>query len=285
MEIVVFQILNGLVFGLVFALIALGLNLIYGLTGLINIAHGSFYMLGAVAAYLLVSATGSFWLALVVAPLTIMALLLVVNSVLFERISQRPLEVGVLATVGLLLVVDNTVLATFGGAPETIPSPLPGAWSWGGVSYPIYRLFAGFAAILTFLSLYLFLNRTPYGLWMRAMPQSPELAAAIGIPLRRVSALTVGLGGLFAGLAGALSAPIFGVYFEMGIHVLALAFIVVVVGGLGSIPGAIVVGIVLGISRGVFAIFLPPTSAEILAVVVLAPMLVLRPNGIFGKGL
>lgn len=282
-ELVLFEVFNGVVWGLVLALISLGLCLIYGLMGIINIAHGSLYMLGAIVGAYCMQAFGmNFWLILVVAPLVVAAFSVVINRVLFERIVHRNATIGLLATAGLLLIIDNSVLATFGGAPESVIAPLSGAVRVFGVYYPLYRLVAAMIAIAVLGAVWAFLRFSRYGLWMRAVPQARELAAAIGVPIARVNELTIALAGLTAGFAGALMTPISGAYFQMGLGVLASAFIVVVIGGLGNLFGAIVVSIGLGVIRGLLAVVMAPGWAEIASLLALLPLLYLRPNGIFG---
>ncbi len=280
-NVLAFQALNGLAWGLIFSLIALGLNLIYGLMGIINIAHGSLYMLGAVLAWYVVRYTGNFWLGLVVAPLVVAALSTVAERWVLRPALGKKIVQGLLATTGLLLVLDHGVLATFGGSPQSIPSPLVGSVHLLGITYPLYRLFVVVAGLVAMLLLWAFLYRTDYGLWMRAVPQNRELALTVGIPTVRVNTLTVALGGYFAALAGVLVAPIVSVHYQMGFSVLAPAFIVVVVGGLGSLRGAILVAILEGELRGLLSVSFSPPLAEILALVALTPILIVRPHGLF----
>lgn len=281
LNILIFQALNGLAWGLIFSLIALGLNLIYGLMGVINIAHGSLYMLGAVLAWYVVHYTGNFWLGLLVAPLAVAALSVVAERwVLRPTLGQKIVQ-GLLATTGLLLVLDHGVLAFFGGSPQGIASPFLGSVHVAGITYPLYRFFVVAAALVGMTLLWAFLYRTNYGLWMRAVPQNRELALAVGIPTVRVNTVTVALGGYFAALAGVLVAPIVSVHYQMGMSVLAPAFIVVVVGGLGSLRGAVVVAILEGELRGLLSVPFAPPVAEILALIALTPILVFRPHGLF----
>ncbi len=283
-SLILFEILNGVAWGLVLALIALGLGLIYGLMGIINLAHGSLYMLGAVLGVYLARTFGlNFWLMLLAAPLAVAALGVVINHLLFERVVHRNPTIGLLATAGLLLVIDNSVLMTFGGSPESVVSPIPGAVQLAGFYYPTYRLVAAVIALAVLVAMWAFLRFTRYGLWMRAVPQGRELAAAIGVPIARVNRLTVALAGAVAGFAGALITPISAAHFQMGLQVLASAFIIVVVGGLGNLFGAAIVAILFGIIRGLFTVVLTPNWAEVASLVVLLPVLYFRPNGIFGK--
>jgi len=277
-----FELLNGVVWGLVLAMIALGLCLIYGLMGVINIAHGSFYMMGAMVGVYLVNHFGvSFWVALIVVPIVLGILGLVLNSLVFERVVRRDPAIGLLATAGLLLIMDNSALAIFGGAPESIAPPVLGGLSIFGVFYPAYRVLAAAIAIIVLGLTWLFLRFTVYGLWMRATPQSRDLASAIGIPIGRVNQLTVVLGVMTAGLAGVLVAPISAAYFQMGLTILAASFMVVVVGGLGNLAGVVAIALVFGIIRGLLSVVMPPTWAEVAVLLVLLPIMYFRPNGIF----
>jgi len=281
---VFFQLLNGVVWGLILALISLGLCLIYGLMGIINIAHGSLYMLGAVLTVYLAKTLGiGFWVILLLAPLAVAALSLALNSLVFARVVRRDPAIGLLATAGLLLIIDNSALALFGGAPESVNAPLEDAVQIIGIYYPSYRLAAAGIALAVLIAVWAFLRYSKYGLWMRAVPQARDLAAAVGVPIARVNAVTVALGGLTAGLAGALVAPISAAYFQMGLTILASAFIVVVIGGLGNLFGAVVVAIGFGVILGLFSAILTPTWAEVTTLLVLLPLLYFKPNGIFGS--
>ncbi len=277
-----FELLNGVVWGLILAMIALGLCLIYGLMGVINIAHGSFYMVGAVVGVFVVNHLGvNFWVALLVVPLLLGVIGLVLNALVFERVVRRDPTIGLLATAGLLLIIDNGVLAIFGGTPESIAPPVSGGISILGVFYPSYRLVAAAIAIAVLILTWLFLRFTVYGLWMRATPQSRDLASAIGIPIGRVNQLTVMLGAMTAGLAGVLVAPISAAYFQMGLTILAASFMVVVIGGLGNLPGVVAIALMFGVVRGLLCVVMPPTWAEVVVLLVLLPVMYFKPNGIF----
>lgn len=277
-----FELLNGVVWGLILAMIALGLCLIYGLMGIINIAHGSFYMVGAVAGVYVVNHLGAnFWMALLVVPLLLGAIGLVLNAVVFEQVVRRDPTIGLLATAGLLLIIDNGTLAIFGGTPESIAPPVLGGVSIFGVFYPAYRLVAAGIAIVVLGLTWLFLRYTVYGLWMRATPQSRDLASAIGIPIGRVNQLTVVLGAMTAGLAGVLVAPISAAYFQMGLTILAASFMVVVIGGLGNLMGVVGIALLFGVIRGLLSVVMPPTWAEVAVLLVLLPIMYFKPNGIF----
>jgi branched-chain amino acid transport system permease protein len=279
---ILFQVLNGLVWGLVIALIALGLALIFGIMEVINVAHGSLYMLGAVLAWYVLGATGSFALAVLAAPAAVGLL-----AMAMERVVLRPIEsekvLTIIATTGVMLVIQHSVLATFGGAVQRIGSPTPGAVRILGLQYPVYRLVVAGASLAAIALLWLFLTRTRYGLWLRSVRQDARMATALGIPVGRVYMLAVGLGGALAGLGGVLAAPIVVIQYQMGFDILATVFIVVVIGGFGSLFGAAFTAVLLGMLEGVIAVFTTPTWARIVSLVIMGAILLARPEGIFRR--
>ena len=279
---VLFQVLNGLVWGLVIALIALGLALIFGIMEVINVAHGSLYMLGAVIAWYVLGATGSFAAAVLAAPIAVG-----VFSMAMERVVLRPIEnekvLTIIATTGVMLVLQHSVLATFGGGIQRIPSPMPGAVKILGLHYPVYRFVVAGVSVATIALLWLFLTRTRYGLWLRSVRQDAKMATALGIPVGRVYMLAVGLGGVLAGLGGVLAAPIVVIQYQMGFDILATVFIVVVIGGFGSLFGAAATAVLLGMLEGVITVFTTPTWARIVSLVVMGTILLARPEGIFRR--
>ena len=213
LQTLIFQLLNGLVWGLILALITLGLTLIFGILSIINIAHAALYMLGAVLAWEVIQYTGSFWAAMVIAPL-----LVGLVSVAIERVILRPISgnfvLSILATLGMLFIIQDTVLATFGGGLQRIANPIRGTMSIFGLHYPYYRLFVAGVSISTMLVVWVFLNRTKYGLWIRAVKQDPQIATAMGIPVSIVYMSTVALGGILAGLSGVLAGPIVAIEYQ-----------------------------------------------------------------------
>jgi branched-chain amino acid transport system permease protein len=281
-SLVLFQLLNGLVWGLVIALIALGLALIFGIMEVINVAHGSLYMLGAVVAWYVVGTTGSFAAAVLIAPVCVGTL-----SMAMERVVLRPIEnekvLTIIATTGVMLVLQHSVLATFGGGLQRVPSPVPGAVKILGVHYPVYRLAVAAASVAAIAALWLFLSKTRYGLWLRAVRQDGKMATALGIPVGRVYMLAVGLGGLLAGLGGVLAAPIVVVQYQMGFDILATVFIVVVIGGFGSLFGAATTAVLLGMMEGLITVVATPTWARIASLAVMGAILLARPDGIFRR--
>lgn len=274
--------LNGLVWGLIIALIALGLSLVFGLIEIINIAHGDLFMLGAVLGWYVIQWTGNFWLALAIVPLVVGLLGIFIERGVLRPIEHKPI-ITILATFGLSLIFQQSVLATFGGAPQRIEEPIRGAIPLVGTFYPIYRIFVAACSVLALGGLWLFLYRTRYGMWMRAVRQDREMATALGIPSQQVYMMTFGLGAALAALGGVLAAPVTSLEFQMGLDVLPTAFIVVIIGGLGSLQGTLVAAILLGLLEGLANVFVTPTTARIFSLVFMAVVLLVRPQGIFGK--
>jgi branched-chain amino acid transport system permease protein len=272
-------LLNGLTWGVTIALIAIGLALIFGLLEIVNLAHGSLYMLGAVVGWFVVSATGSFPLALVVAPLVVGAL-----GVGVERVALRPIEddVGItlIATFGFALVFQQVALLTFGPGTRPVEAPVTARITVAGLSYSAYRVVIAVVAVALIGLLYLFLFRTRTGLWMRGVRQDRETAAALGVPTSRVYMLTFGLGAAFAALAGVLLSPIVSVNHLMGLDILPVAFTVVIVGGLGSLRGVLVASLVFALLENIGAVFVAPIEARVLVLVAMIAFVLVRPEGI-----
>ena len=276
-------VVNGFVWGWIVALIALGLNLIFGLTHVINIAHGAFYMVGAVVAWYVVDATGQFWLALVAAPLAVGLLGLGVERWVLRRIEANPV-ITIVATFGVMLVLEHAVLLTFGGASQRIAAPVTARFPLLGIQYPAFRLVVMGFSMLAVAGLALLLQRTAVGLWMRAASQNAEAALALGIPVHRVYFITFGLGSAMAGLGGVLAAPIVSVNFLMGLDVLILAFIVVIVGGLGNLPGSVVAAVLITEVEGIASLYVDPTTARVLSLLIMVGVILWRPHGLLQRG-
>lgn len=276
-------LINGLSWGITIALIALGLNLIFGLLEIVNMAHGSLYMLGAVTGWFVVDATGSFFLALLIAPI-----LVAVIGVVLERVVLRPIEddisITLIATFGFLLIFQQLALLTFGPGTRTIEAPITMTLQFGGLSYSAYRIAVAIASVLLIALLYAFLFRTRMGMWMRGVRQDLETASALGVPTSRVYMLTFGLGAAFAALAGVLLAPIVSVNHLMGLDILAVAFIVVIVGGLGSLQGVLVASLLYAFLENFGAVFIAPVEARILTLIIMIAFVLVRPDGVFEEG-
>lgn len=276
----ILQALNGLVWGLIVALMSVGLNLIYGVLGVINVAHGAFYMLGAVGGWLIAERWG-FWSALALAPLTVALI-----GVAAERWTLRPLlgrpVMTLLATFGLMLVAQQAVILQMGTTVRRLSPPWAFTVHLLGVPYSGYRLFVAGAALGVMGLLWLFLHKTRLGTWVRAVRQNPELALALGIPVSTVYALAFGLGAGLAALAGVLTAPLVSVYAYMGLDILLLSFLVVIVGGVGHLGGAALVAVLARLSEGILSTWVQPTEAQLLTLLLLAGLLLWRPEGLFG---
>jgi branched-chain amino acid transport system permease protein len=283
LPLLIFQCLNGVVWGLIFAMIVLGLSLTFGLMNLMNVAHGSFYMLGAMLTATFASGHGmNFALSVLLSVAIVSVLGVVVNRLVLDRLVGSEPLVGLLSTAGLLLLIDSFALAFFGSAAISVEDPISESIEIFGAFYPVYRLVVAGIAMAAIAGLFCFLRFTRQGLWMRAVPDSRELSLIAGVSPRRVSQTTVILGSFLAALAGALVTPISSAHFQMGLTILGTGFIVVVVGGAKNLMGTVVVAIGLGIIRGVAATFVAPTEAEVISLVALLPLLVIWPNGIFG---
>ncbi len=279
MTALILQALNGLVWGWIVALMSVGLNLIYGVLGVINVAHGAFYMLGAVLGWLVAQHFG-FWIALLLAPPAVALI-----GAAAERLTLRPLigkpVMTILATFGLMLIAQQVVLLTFGTSVQRMSAPFRGALWLGSVPYPSYRLFVAGVSVLVMLALWAFLHRTRFGTWVRAVRQNPELALGLGIPVPRVYSLAFGLGAGLAALAGVLTAPLVSVSAYMGLDILILAFLVVIVGGVGSLGGAALVAVLARVTEGVLSAWIQPTEAQLVTLLLLGALLLWRPDGLF----
>jgi branched-chain amino acid transport system permease protein len=278
--------LEGLVTSAVLALTALGLSLVFGVMRVVNVAHGEFFMLGAVLAWWIASlATGhpaiGFLLALVASPLIVGAIALVAERLVLRRLDYNP-EATIVATIGMLYIIQQLALTFYG--PEARPVEAPFSYRilfpWFG--YSGYKLSViAFSAILL-LATWFVLTRTKIGLVMRATQYDRETAQAFGIPVGRVYAGVFALGAMLAAIAAVLIVPIQQAHYLMGLDPLLLSFIVVIIGGLGSLRGTVVAAVLIGLSDGIISVFFSPTLAKIIATLIVAMVLVFRPQGLFG---
>lgn len=278
------QVFTGLVLGMIYVLLAIGLSLIFGLMTVVNFAHGALYMLGAYFGVFLLGYTKSFWVALIVAPLMVGALGLLIERFLIRRLYGRSPDDPLLLTFGLSLILVEGVKVFWGKIGLTLDPPraLAGAVDLGFMTFPAYRLFlvAVIAAVL--IALYFFLERTNIGLIIRAGSRDPLMVRALGINLGRVWLVVFGIGTGLAGLAGILAGPMRGAYAEMGVTMVIESFVVIVVGGMGSLLGAVVAGLLIGQVVGLTTLFVPK-AAEIMVFLVMAVVLLVRPSGLFGE--
>jgi branched-chain amino acid transport system permease protein len=277
---VLFLLINGLIWGLIIALMALGLSLIFGVMGIVNMAHGDIYMAGAVLSFYIVTMFGNFWLSLLLIPLVVILI-----SAPIERFVLRPYEghhaTTMIATVGISFIIQQVALWTFGGIPKKIPNPWPVSFNFLGVDYPGYRFLLAFISILILVGLWIFLYRTPYGILLRASMQDREMANAMGINVNRVLITTFVLGSVFATVGGVLAAPINQVSYLMGNDVILLCFIVVIIGGLGSLKGTFIAALSICALEGVMASVLSPIQARAAIFIVMIMVLIRRPQGLF----
>lgn len=282
MELLPVLVLNGLVWGLIVALIALGLSIIFGLLDFINVAHGDFFMLGAVIAWVLIDTTGNFWIAFAIVP----AIGLVAGGVI-ERTVLRPIEnsasLSIVASFGLSLILQEGVRATYGATPKRLLDPIGVTFPVFGLQYEFYRLFAAAVSIIAIGGFFLFLHRTKFGTWMRAVRQDREIAIALGVPSDRIFMVTFGLGMALAMLGGVVAAPLTSVEFRLGLDVLPLCFIAVIIGGLGNLPGTAAAAVLLSVMEGFIAAFAEPTTARIISLILMSVVLLARPQGLFTK--
>jgi branched-chain amino acid transport system permease protein len=278
------QLFTGLALGSIFVLLALGLSLIFGLLAIVNFAHGQFFMLGAYAGVFFLALTGSFWVALLAVPLAVGALGMLCERFLVRPLYGRGIDYPLLLTfgLGLMLLESVRMIAGTEGVPFSTPPLLAGAVDLGFFFFPKYRLFLIAVTALLLVGLWLFLEKTSYGLVIRAGTRDPEIVQVLGIDISRVWLVVFGIGIGIAGLAGLLAAPTRGVFPEMGIPVLVEAFVVTVVGGMGSLPGAVVAGLLVGITMS-FTAFYFPEMAQISIFILMGLVLILRPRGLFGR--
>lgn len=279
--------MEGLVMAAVLALTASGLSLVFGVMRVVNVAHGEFFMLGAVLAWFVADAMpGPPWIgfvaALAVAPLLVASIAALADTLILRRLNYEP-EATIVATIGLLYILQQAALTFYG--PDARPVVAPFDWRiqlpWFGWSG--YKLFVIAAACAILTGLWLLLSRTRIGLVMRATQYDSETARAFGIDVDRVYAGVFALGAALAAVAAVLIVPIQQAHYLMGGDPLLLAFIVVIIGGLGSLRGTLVAALLIGLSDGIIGVFFSPTLAKIIATLFVAMVLVLRPQGLFGR--
>ena len=284
MNIYLLQVLTGIGIGMLYFLLAVGMSIVFGLLRFVNFAHGAFYLLGAYFCYQMTRWGLSFWLALVVMPVVVGAVGWLTEKLLLRHVYDKPHEFHILVTVGLALVVQELVILQWGplGDSVAVPDLLQGVVMWGGFVYPKYRLFViGFTAVLALL-LWWLLEGTRLGSAVRAGSESTEMVSLLGLNVFAIFSLVFALGAATAALAGVLAAPIRGAEPFMGIEALGVAFVIVVVGGLGSFSGALVGGILIGIVQSVMST-LWPEGARLMIYVAMAAVLLLRPHGLLGR--
>jgi branched-chain amino acid transport system permease protein len=279
-------LLNGIVIGVIYALVAMGLSLIFGVLEIVNFAHGEFYMLGAMLAYFLSMNVGlGYWPTVLVVTAVAVALGYVLYEALLGSLRAQSFERSILLTLGLSMVLQNGAVFLFTTTPRMMQTP----YSYrnvilGDVRVSVMRLFALGLGLLAFGALYLILYRTRVGRAMRGAAQNREAALMVGIDPRAVSRLAVAIGIGLSGLAGAALAPVYAVHPLMGFSFVFKAFAIIIIGGLGNISGAAIAAVALGILESVAGGFLPLVMADALAFIAMIAILLLRPQGLFGRG-
>ena len=279
------QLLNGLQYGLLLFLVASGLTLIFGIMGIINLAHGSFYMIGAYMAFSLAAATGSLFVAIVAGIALSVLLGVVLEWTLFSRLYKRDHLEQVLLTYGLILVFEELRSLIVGNDVHGVAVPEIFNWSiplTATLSYPVYRLFMSGVCIVLAALLYLLIAKTRLGMMIRAGASNREMVASLGININLVYRVVFALGVALAAFAGMLAAPVSSVYPGMGTGVLIICFVVVVIGGIGSIWGALVAALLIGLAD-TFGKVLVPEAAGVVVYVLMAAILLLRPEGLFRR--
>lgn len=279
------QLLVGLINGSFYALLSLGLAVIFGLLRVINFAHGAQYMVGAFAALLLLKMGGvGYWWAVILAPVIVGLLSAVVERTMLRRLYDLDALYGLLFTFGLALTVEGIFRYYFGasGQPYSPPKELAGAVNLGFMFLPIYRGWVVIASLVVCLAVWFLIEKTKLGAYLRAATENPVLVQSFGVNVPLLLTGTYALGAGLAAFAGVLAAPVYQVSPLMGSNLIIIVFAVVVVGGMGSIMGAIVTGYLLGIAEGLTKVFYPEAS-NIVIFVIMAVVLILRPAGLFGK--
>lgn len=283
MEIILEQIINGLLVGSYYIVLALGLSLIFSLGGVVNLAHGAFYALGAYLAYEVQIRLG-FGAAVVIAPIGVALVGIIIERFFLRRLYREDPMLGLLFTFGLALVAEQSLRMIWGssGLPFAMPDALRGQLFLGDFIYSYYRLTVLGVSILAIGGCWMLLNKTSFGLIVRAGTRDPEMVRALGIQLAPTLTAVFALGVALAGLAGVMSAPLAGVQPAMGTEVVTAAFVVVVIGGLGSFWGVVAAGLLVGVVRGLTAIYYPP-AAEASMYLLMALILLIRPRGLMGE--
>jgi branched-chain amino acid transport system permease protein len=279
------QLLIGLINGSFYALLSLGLAVIFGMLNIVNFAHGAFYMMGAFGAYFLLKLAGlNYWWALILSPFVIGALGAVVERLFLKRLAGFDPLYSLLLTFGLALIFQGLFQNYFGasGLPYAIPKQLSGAFNLGFMFLPVYRGWVIVASIAVCFGTWFMIEKTKLGAYLRAATENPTMVRAFGINVPRMVTLTYGFGVALAAFAGVLAAPINQVRPGMGADIIAVVFAVVVIGGMGSILGSILTGFVLGVIEGLTKVFYPEASNTVVFVI-MAIVLLIRPSGLFGR--
>ena len=278
------QLLIGLINGAFYALLSLGLAVIFGLLNIINFTHGALYMMGAFCAYFLLAWGVGYWWALLIAPIVVGAIGILIERTMLARLYKLDHLYGLLLTFGLALIIQGVFRNQFGssGLPYRIPDELTGGYNLGFMFLPKYRAWVILASAVLCASTWYVIERTKLGAYLRAATENRALVQAFGVNVPRMVTLTYGFGVALAAFAGVMAAPIYNVSPQMGSELIIVVFAVVVIGGMGSILGAIVTGFGLGVIEGLTKVFFPEASNTVIFVI-MAIVLLVRPAGLFGR--
>jgi branched-chain amino acid transport system permease protein len=279
------QLLIGLINGAFYAMLSLGLAVIFGLLNIINFTHGAQYMLGAFCAWFLLEQAGiGYWWALILAPIAVGITGIVIERTMLSRLYKLDHLYGLLLTFGLALILQGLFTKYFGssGLPYRLPDEFQGAFNLGFMFLPKYRAWVIVASLAVCLATWYAIERTRLGAYLRAATENPALVQAFGVNVPRMVTLTYGFGVALAALAGVMAAPIYQVAPQMGANIIIVVFAVVVIGGMGSILGAIVTGFLLGLVEGLTKVFYPEASNTVIFVIMVIVLLV-KPAGLFGR--
>ena len=282
-NLIIAQAFNGLVLGMIYVLLAMGLSIVWGMMDIINFAHGLFFALGAYLAYTVATLTGSFWLCLLIVPPATGLIGILLERVLLRRLYGENILYQILMTFGIALAGREAIILIYNpiGKSFSPPEALIGVFSVAGTFFPIYRVFVVVLAGLLTVGMWLFIEKTRYGSIIRAGTENSDMVSCLGINISRVFTLIFGLAMAIAGLSGVLSAPMRGIEPIMGDLILGICFAVVVIGGMGSFVGAILGGLIVGLSQSLVTLVMPSASI-IIVFLVMAAILLLRPRGLLG---
>ncbi len=280
-----FASLEGLVHAAVLSLIALGLSLVFGVMRIVNVAHGEFFMLGAiltwwVSNFVMGNPALGFLLALLIVPLVVGIIAMFSDLLILRHLKYDP-EVTIIATIGILYIIQQFALMTFGPDARPVEQPFNIRLDLYWFGFSAYKFFVIFSAIILLFCVWLVMAKTKFGLILRATQLDSEIAQAFGIPISTVYSLVFGVGAAIAAVGAVLIVPIQQAHYLMGGEPLLLAFIVVIIGGLGSLKGTVVAAMLIGISDGIISVFFSPNLAKILAILLVVVVLLIRPNGLF----
>jgi branched-chain amino acid transport system permease protein len=282
---IVQQLVNGLIIGATYGLMAVGLTMIFGMMDIINFAHGELYMLGGVFAYYLASQVGlNFFGAIGLAVVLVMIVGLIFDQLVLRKLRNEPTLITILVTIGLSILLQSTVMLFWGPSPQSIPSPFSSKTiQIGFIFLTPFKIFMAVITVAVIFGLHLLIQKTTLGKSMRAVFQDKESAAIVGININRVYAINFALGSGLAALAGALLGTLFVVYPNMGLIAVVKAFLIVIMGGMGNFLGAIFGGLLLGVVESMAAGFISSSYKDLFGLLIVMILLVVRPYGLFGR--